>query len=477
MPRNVYLWDATLPLEDALADGRGDRTTDIINNSADVVQNSIVVGTVASEDDLEVVAVGLVRRKNGVAKGRSRITVERVLMFEPRLLSGLVPQMSKRVQGYISRVGNPRELYPVKLPPTAAVALLEALSVAAPKVAKWLRELDAPPPPMEPNKEIAMREVRDAISLALQVAERARASEYRDKFNDAHHIPVTDDVVAAVMDHAYLNDLEDDQLAQEVRQFREDTKVTQASGSVALLEGDDYRLTVFNVNRKPLEHVLGVDLVYWDLDRGNFTMLQYKRMTRERYPGGKPGEWYYTDERAIRDQLALMQDYSLTPEEEALAKNWRMASPYWFKFVPHDAAKRDDGQLLNGFYVAAPHLARAIDDGSLLLGERGGFRVTYEYPLKLTKRMFTELVIRGAIGTAGAQSVDLVSIVSTSAMRDRNVVVAVKEKWAQTFERNDDDLSALFRPSRTSDEPAKVDNFDDLLKGLSDGSDTDDGEW
>ncbi|MEU0963598.1 hypothetical protein ABZ328_29245 [Micromonospora aurantiaca] len=84
-------------------------------------------------------------------------------------------------------------------------------------------------------------------------------------------------------------DNEDDLLAEDLRRFDPHNQLQMRSASVARFTSDRFALTVMNVNRKPLEQALGVDLVYYDEVAQIFTLVRYKRLVRRPASGDGAG--------------------------------------------------------------------------------------------------------------------------------------------------------------------------------------------
>ena len=117
----------------------------------------------------------------------------------------------------------------------------------------------------------------------------------------------------------------------------------------------DLELTVINVNRTEVEHVFGVDLVYYDHIRDKAVAVQYKRlewntsMTAFR----KGPEWIYWRKSDWEDQLEKMEPHTFP--HSTSADDWRLSSsPNFFKFVHQDFGGRSSS-LLPGMYVPADY--------------------------------------------------------------------------------------------------------------------------
>lgn len=192
---------------------------------------------------------------------------------------------------------------------------------------------------------------------------------------------------------------------------------------MARYEQEGVAITVANVNKKPLESVLGVDLVYWDEVNSVFTLVQYKRLMRTQLRDGTQSDWAYRDRRAVQDQLELMK---LPRQRKVTSRDWRLSpSPFWFKFVRADAFRASDPKLLRGMYVPADFLTAALADGSLSDGPRGGFQIDHRNTRYVTRDVFVELVKRGLIGTTTSGTRRVLEVIA-SLSRSDEVVLAIR---------------------------------------------------
>lgn len=199
-----------------------------------------------------------------------------------------------------------------------------------------------------------------------------------------------------------------------------------ASASVFVDRNEKAVLAVFSVNKKLLEIELGVDLFYWDQIADSFTFVQYKRLETEKAADGAR-EWAYLRKGELKKQLDLMPKGK---QQGPKSNDWRMVdSPFWFKFVRGDAARRLDDKVLKGMYVPADWLRLALADEALQGGQRGGFRLTYDNAKYVTRTMFIDLVKRGLSGTARKESTNFKKVLKVMG-KDRQVIVAVKKEWS-----------------------------------------------
>ncbi len=107
-------------------------------------------------------------------------------------------------------------------------------------------------------------------------------------------------------------DNEDDLIFADLRRFDETGFLDEVSASTSVYRDREFELHIANVNRKPLEHPLGVDLLYWDRVGDTYTLLQYKRLVRtEKRNSSDETEdrWHYTRKNELIEQLGKMNSF------------------------------------------------------------------------------------------------------------------------------------------------------------------------
>ena len=163
------------------------------------------------------------------------------------------------------------------------------------------------------------------------------------------------------------------------------------TGRAVFKKGDE-TLEVFTANRKPLERLLGVDLIYLNLSKRNIVMLQYK-MLKSEPRRDQPDDWIYRPDDQFDKELSRMRQFSGSnpprPDEYRLNPN-----AFFLKFVRSNA-------LLNrgGIIMPLEHFDK-IRTSPVCLGKRGGVRVSYESlsGCYLRQAPFFDLVRSGYIG-------------------------------------------------------------------------------
>jgi hypothetical protein len=263
--------------------------------------------------------------------------------------------------------------------------------------------------------------VRDAVTLAIDLSGVEAPNELLYAPGDGFDATAP---FGATFNPLWVTDTEDDLLAEDLRRFDPDSKLQMPRAGIARFTNDRWALTVMNVNRKPLEKVLGVDLVYWDELANIFTLVQYKRLTRRGTARKDENQrWSFTHREDLAKQLARM---NLGPYEPVDSRDYRMTpSPFWFKFVRQEDFSPGDPFVLRGMYVPADYLRLALEDDSLRTGPRDGFELTSSNTRYLPREPFVELVRRGFAGTTRAGASEVVALADQRS-QTHAVVLALK---------------------------------------------------
>lgn len=200
----------------------------------------------------------------------------------------------------------------------------------------------------------------------------------------------------------------------------------------ATFERRGERLDVFTANKRPLEELFGVDLIYLNEARGALVMVQYKMLEPEErarrrieteffaHDEIEEQEWTVRIDDQFRDELERMRrfDQDLEPEGP-----YRLHSgAFFFKFVRRRAATNSAGILLS-----LGHLDQLLAAGELS-GPRGGLRLSYRGLAGhyLRTEPFVELVRSGYVGTRGATTAHLQALIDASLNGGKAVVAGIQ---------------------------------------------------
>jgi hypothetical protein len=188
----------------------------------------------------------------------------------------------------------------------------------------------------------------------------------------------------------------------------------------AIFRKDGAELEVFTANKLPLEEIFGVDLIYLNARRGSLVLVQYKMMDAQRRTARETTEWLVTIDRQFRDELSRMQRFD---RDLSNGRPYRLnCGSFFFKLVRRDAAANSAGILLS-----KGHLDQLLADGQLR-GPRGGLRISFQAldGHYLQGEAFVELVRSGYIGSRGATTMHLQTLIEAALDGGRAVVAAIE---------------------------------------------------
>jgi hypothetical protein len=219
-------------------------------------------------------------------------------------------------------------------------------------------------------------------------------------------------------------------LDQEPRQeqdlIRDDQQVFQG-----LLSKDDMRSTEFDgvggrkvrvhvYDKKPLETVLGIDLLIYLSDYKSYLLLQYKCMSPK--SDDKEESWSYLVNKQLHQQIQAMNNavdaFNRLPAPSGPSMaDWRLSNEaFFFKFCETTRPDARDDALVPGITLGHSHLKQFLElpDSK---GMDGGQRVGYgNCPRYLNNSQFVELARAGWIG-CDQRGFDLISKVIEEGQR------------------------------------------------------------
>ena len=400
-----------------------DRITEAFEKDHAPTPGSIGIAIQARDElssDPTVVGLVIVHGVGGIASGAVRASLRPIYrLHHPIDVSGLNATISGQP------IDVPLPFYPEVLDPTRSSAVIAALTDHDPGVTDWLTRITTPPVEFSESVEQARAETRDSINLAAQMADIELPA---DALIADDVVTSDDDLLDSVINSAYEVDLEEEMLPVDLTRFRKNLKATPAAASMSVFRDRKGRnvLSVFSVNKKPLEEEMGVDLFYWDQINDVFTFIQYKRL--EKATASHGWEWAYKRKTEIAKQLKLMPKLLRDGPTET-SGDWRMTdTPFWFKFVKGNAGAEPGQKVLKGMYVSADWMRLAIEEQTLLTGPKGGFRVTYDNTKYISRNAFTHLVLKGLLGTTSQHSKSFKKVLK-SLGKDREVIIAVRNDW------------------------------------------------
>lgn len=272
---------------------------------------------------------------------------------------------------------------------------------------------------------LRLTEQRDALGLTLDIASLDRKSILRE----AH--------LSRIGTATSVLDLLDQEALQEQDLVRIDQRAFEG-----LLAADEIRSSRFTgpgarevrvhvYDKKPLETVLGIDLLIFLADYESYLLLQYKSMEPKSDDEGKT--WSYLVDQQLMNQIGTMDRAAAaiarqqTPREDTM-KHWRLTDEaFYFKFCETTRPDARDDALVAGITLGHSYLKRflALPEAQ---GKHGGYRVGYNNcPRYLNNSQFVGLAREGWIG-CDQRGYTLISDVIKAGMESgRSAMLAVIE--------------------------------------------------
>jgi hypothetical protein len=101
----------------------------------------------------------------------------------------------------------------------------------------------------------------------------------------------------------------------------------------AEFEGGGERLRIYTANKRPLERLFGVDLIYLNTQKRNMVLVQYKML--EPAGGSEVWDWIYRPDRQFREEIARMEKF----RKKSTGRDYRLNSEaFYLKFVKRDSS-------------------------------------------------------------------------------------------------------------------------------------------
>jgi hypothetical protein len=366
----------------------------------------IIFGT--SEED-QGAYVGVVSGKAAVTTLESRISVHRCAEIYPDTKAALIDMMSHR--GHISSLRRALRTG------SSVVVLSRKLSTHLVEILASLGENRAPFRTIseylsEPTRFQGPRSMQeDALRTALKAF--GLGGNYL-----AQSLEIIEGRESAL---ARVGVMEDSVIEHDARSIPGYDLVGSDLTGRAVFEKGNQRLEVFTANRRPLERVFGVDLIYLNSSMQNIVMLQYKMLEYVEVDD-ETTDWIYRPDSKLDDEIGRMRRFGkgLSPDPYDYRLN---PAVFFLKFVKRDA-------LLGKGTVIMP-----IDHFEILRtnpecrGPRGGLIVSFESlsGRYLRQTGFLDLISSGYIGAHATDTANLKALVNSVLKNNKAVVAAIQE--------------------------------------------------
>jgi hypothetical protein len=362
------------------------------------------------DDPQERLFIGLVTSIAAVGFFSSRVTIDHIQVVGPQNLIRLLVQVDAgTLRSGIRRIIDSTE--PLEtFPPTLGKAVVAALA-AEPYNQRALKHIAAVlDKPTHYHNARALQQ--DAIALALKAFGGSGEA-------DMVELPGEDSGLARVR---VLEDAVIEHDARSIPGWNLATSDVTGRAIFTLPMGG--QLAVITANKRPLEELFGVDLIYLNQRRRSLVMVQYKMMEpverSSRSTRRDEREWIVRINEQFRDELARMKRYmkDLSPDD-----SYRLnPQPFFVKLV-----KRDATTSTTGILISVEHLEYLIEGGAMF-GTRGGLRISYQAldGHYLVAQAFIELVRSGYIGTRGATTEHMKVLIDATLENGTAVVAAIQ---------------------------------------------------
>ncbi len=365
-------------------------------------------------------------------------------------ISGLVATGQIEVESVLGRMnGRSRNRVDAKfveatrLPERTAESLLAALQGESqslrsgmPGINALLAEFAA----MRSQPEGGIAEVeRDAVATSLEIfgGLRLRREILRGT------TPAQDAAASFLTRLTHYNVREDSQVNLDAISFPDFNFIKpHITSSVEVSNDTGEKLTIINCNRLPLEHTLGVDLIYFSHVHDSFVMIQYKRLSG----GGKGNPTYYPNSdnnyageiERMNEAAAMLKQLE---ESQKTLKGYRLGDDSLFlKFCEAKQKSSLDASMASGFYVPLG-LWNAFASSPSSKGPKGGLRINWKNkPRSLNNTEFCNMVRSGWFGSSAAQTDCLKEIIRHTLEGGRMLVLAATSRSQDRPDQLRDDL-------------------------------------
>lgn len=369
---------------------------------------------IGSDDDGSEIYFGLASSRSAVTTLESRVKVKRALHIQPSTKSEIIQLVTDKAhaRNFSTRLlsGDPV----VALSPKLSVHLVEKLAAIDSNRGAMRAAVASLSSPKYYRGMEALQE--DAVHTAL----RAFGLSPGDQAVSLELTRGQDTALARV------NIMEDSVVEHDARTFPDFELIDSDITGRAVFEKGRERLEVFTANRRSLENVFGVDLIYFNVTRQNIVMVQYK-MLEPYEPKSGDKDWVYRPDAKLDSEIGRMRKFS--KEHPPGQYEYRLnPQAFYLKFV------KRNGALSNaGIVMPIDHFERLRADPSCK-GPRGAVRISFSSLAGryLRQGPFLDLIRAGYVGATTETTANLKALVDAVVEGDKAVVGAI-----QTYKEDD----------------------------------------
>lgn len=267
---------------------------------------------------------------------------------------------------------------------------------------------------------------RDAVGVALDVFDKS--SELR-KDTLGGWAPPEDQLPPFLEGIEAIKLTEEQMLANDVSVFPNGVGVQTRLGAQFTL--DDTILDVVYLNRTKVENVIGIDLIYYNHQFDAYTLVQYKRMRKEKLKDVDPESAVYrpSGDKNFKLEMDRMKEFrGKFTDEWASPNTWSTyrlnGDGFFFKFCPSITLEPMSQSLTRGMYLPREYVDSLLQS-DVTDGLKLGKLISYDNVKRhFNNTEFTQLVRDGWIGTRGVGTEEITKIIRESLAADRAVIYA-----------------------------------------------------
>jgi hypothetical protein len=364
---------------------------------------------------------GVASSRQAVTTLESRIKIKRAIQISPdsetELRKLIVEQPHSRNLGERLDTGNP------------VVSLPSGLSS---HIVQRLASFEANHGPMRIVESLLSVPRRFSGNAALQ--EDAVQSALR-----AFGLGATDEAISVQLTRdgdtslARIRTMEDSVVEHDARSVPGyDLMQSDLTGRAVFQRGAE-QLEVFTANRRSLEHVFGVDLIYLNVTRQNVVMLQYKMLEPSGRSDDGQVDWIYRPDQQLDAEIRRMDRFCQTciPSQYEYRLN---PGVFYLKFVKRDAS------IANGGIVVPIDHYRVLTNDPACRGPNGAVRVSFD-SLRgryLRQGPFLGLIQSGYVGAHAETTQHIKVLIDQILAGNRALVAAIQTRDATVL--SDDDI-------------------------------------
>lgn len=365
----------------------------------------LVLGTVGGKDEAYF---GTVSRFQAMTTLVSRIKVSRAQCVQPTSKRGLLNLVTEKPHARTLRSRLPSKASVAVLSPNLSVHLVERLVETGSNRGAMHAAIA---PLLAPKHFDGMEALQqDAFVMALRAF--GLSPDHR-----ATSLYLAEGRSTAL---AGANIMEDAVVEHDARSIPGYTLIDSDITGRAVFERGHEQLEVYTANRRHLEEVFGVDLIYLNKTRHNIVMVQYKMLERHERKG-RDLDWIYRPNAKLDSQIKSMRRFS--KQHQVGAHEYRLnQETFYLKFVKRQGAL--DGA---GIVIPVEHFERLRTDPSCK-GPRGAVRVSYNSlgGRYLRQGSFLGLIGAGYIGATVETTTHFKTLVEEVVREGRAAVGAIQ---------------------------------------------------